>query len=547
MSLVFLRSGRSGFVVLSLFAALAAFPGVSAPAYAQQDSNADISASPTLYSSTYLPLGHWAYDYINTLIARGRLKDLPPLVQPYRRLDIARAIISAEDSGELSDLELQWLELVAHELDHEMSLAVGDREQTVKFSADVGAGLKGLSHTHRDLLRPDGDESVFAVTDLYLYGEAPMVAGVVGGSWDNHYLNDPQFPNGRAVERRQCDPFIDECGYRVEEAYVELQLPYARLFFGRMYRNWGLADRHGLLVSNYAYSYDHVSYRFGGPRIALSGLFAPFNDFTGDTARYFSSHRLDWQIRDNLAVSFGESVVYGGENRRVDFNLTNPVGVWEISGSSRGRERNALGLGEVWWRPIPQLLAYGAFMVDNTSVGDEGKSEGFTQYAAAFSVQLPQVMPALALRGDLRIVSALAYRSRVAFYEYYWIDKLGLAQDLTDAITVSLGATWFARPGLALKPRLQLLWSGEDDLRDAFPEGAFFGRDLLLVGVIERTIRPSLGGRWALSRGDLPWDLRLEVDWDLGVNFVKNEGNQVSDWDAKGVGRVVLRARRLFQ
>ncbi|NIN11943.1 MAG: hypothetical protein GTO61_11180, partial [Gemmatimonadales bacterium] len=47
----------------------------------------------------------------------------------------------------------------------------------------------------------------------------------------------------------------------------------------------------------------------------------------------------------------------------------NPVGVWEISGSGEGQERNAMGLLEVWWRIYDDLVTYGAFMVDNTAVG----------------------------------------------------------------------------------------------------------------------------------------------------------------------------------
>lgn len=485
--------------------------------------------------SSYLPLGHWAYDYIDMLVARGRIDGLAPLVRPYRRIDIARAIRAAEDEGQLSVEELEWVAALEPELRREMELLAGDRPEGVAFWGELGAGLKALTHTHRDPLRPAGDESLFPTLLLGLYGDAPGGAAALRVRWDNHLLNDPQFPGGRAIEFRECDPLIDECAYRPEEAYVEIQMPYVRLFFGRVYRNWGLPGTFGMLVSPYAYSYDHIAYRFGTERVALSGLYAPFDDFGGDTARHFSSHRFDWRILDNLAISVGESAVYGGPNRRIDFRLTNPILPWEIAGSREGTERNSMGTAEVWWRIYDDLVTYGAFLVDNTAVGDDERTEGFNQYAAAVGVQLPTLAPRFALRADLSLVSALAYRSRVARYEYYAVDGIGLAHDRTDAAVVSLRGDWFPRAGLILVPRLDLMWKGEDDITDDWPDEAFTGRDLLLVGTIERTVRASLGGRYHVRGG--------ELRWDLGLNLVKNRGHSERGWRAIGVGRVELDLR----
>ncbi len=507
------------------------------------------SADPGDYGSVYLRLGHWIYDYVDLLVARGALDELSPFVQPYRRIDVAAAVLAAESNARLSPQERGWLDAIKSELYREVELLERGRPQGIDFGAEAGVGFEGLSHTHRDLLRPAGDEKLFATLDLELRGEAPAVAGVLYLRWDNHYLNDPQFPDGRAVERRQCDPIIQECAYRVEEAYVEVQVPYVRLSFGRMYRNWGLPGRDGMLLAPYAYSYDHIGYRFGTERIALTGLFAPFNDFPGDTARYFSSHRFDWRLRENLQISVGESVIWGGPGRRIDFNLVNPVGVWEISGSSEGFERNALGMAELWWRPWRKLVTYGAFMVDNTSVGDEeqGKQSGFNQWAAALGAQLPSLAPNLALRGDLTVVNSLAYRSRVDFWEYYALDGIGLAQDKVDMILVSLQGDWYPRSGLVVSPTLDLMWKGEDDITDEFPEDAFTRPDKLLIGVIEKTIRPAVAGRWFTPRGTLPWQsVVLELEWDLGLNIVKNDDHIVSDWDVEAVGRVQADLRVRF-
>ncbi len=521
-------------------AVLVASSAHAAPQRSRSPQEEDGKRAASSYSSAYLSLGHWAYDYLDLLIARGRITSLAPMVRPYRRIDVAAAVLEAEADRQLSRVEMEWAAAVKQELAEEVELVRGRRLQDIGLGGELAVGAKALSQTHRDPLRPEGDKKLFATIRFDLQGEAPGVAGALRLRWDNHYLNDPQFPDGRAIERRQCDPIIQECGYRVEEGYVELQLPYVRLFFGRMYRNWGLQSIDGLLVSDYAYSYDHVGYRFGSERVALTGLYAPFSDFAGDTARHFSSHRFDWMIADNLAISVSESVVYGGENRRIDFNLTNPVGIWEISGSPEGAERNALGQAEVWWRIFDDLVTYGAFMVDNTSVGDEqsGKSSGFVQYAGAVGVMLPTLASNLALRTDVTVVSSLAYRSRVARWQYYALDNIGLAHDKTDAIVVAVQGDWYLRSRLLLKPRLDLMWKGEADLTDDWPDDAFTDYDRLLVGTVETTVRPSLGGRWG-SR-------YLDARWDLGLNLVKDKGHESRDWEAEFVGSAWVEARVRF-
>ena len=484
--------------------------------------------------SYYLPLDHWAYDYVDLLVARGRLEGLQPLVRPYRRADIAGALLGAEAAQRLADVDSRWIEELKREFGYEIELTGGRQAQDVRFEGRFDAGFKGISQRHRDVLRPEGDEALFAALDLRLRTDAPNMAGAFHIRWDGFYLDDAQFQGRRLIPFRECDPLVAECAYRVEEGYMEVQLPYARLFFGRGYRNWGFPGSHGFLVSNYAYSYDHVAYRFGSSRISLSGLLAPLNDFGGDTARYFSAHRLDWQLRDNLVLSASESVIYGGVNRRLDLNLTNPVGIWEISPSADA-EANTLGLAEVWWRPRTAMVTYFAFLVDNTRVGEAGEAEGFTQWGAQMSVQLPAVAPRLALRGDLSLANSLAYRSRVDRTFYYAFQGLGLGRDKADVILASVQADWYASPRGVLRPRIDVQWKGQDDLRQDWPLDAFTGHDLMLNGLTEQIVRPAVAGRWRISRG--------EVTWDLGLNLVKNQQHLPSGWKVKAVGRVEARVR----
>jgi hypothetical protein len=301
-----------------------------------------------------------------------------------------------------------------------------------------------------------------------------------------------------------------------------------------MYRNWGAAGTEGFLVGDYSYSYDHVGYRFGSSRLALSGLFTLLNDFPGDTARYFSAHRLDWRVRENLVLGFSESVVYAGVRRRIDLNLVNPVGIWEISPSADA-ETNTMGALEVWWRPKRVWVFYGALLIDNTRVGEPNEAEGLTQWGLHVGTQVPQLKAGFSARADFSIVNSLAYRSRVDRSFFYTFQGLGLGRDKSDAIIASIQGDWLSGQLLVLRPRLEIMWRGEDDIRNPWPENAFTGHDLLLVGTVETTVRPSLSGRWISRHG--------EVQWDLGVNWIRNLGNQENGWQAKLAGRVQVSLR----
>jgi len=93
------------------------------------------------YGSAYLPLGHWAYGYVDMLIARGRITSLPPLVRPYRRIDVAAAVLAAEAEGQLSRAEMEWTAVLAEELAEEIELLRGRRSLDVGLGGEFAVGF----------------------------------------------------------------------------------------------------------------------------------------------------------------------------------------------------------------------------------------------------------------------------------------------------------------------------------------------------------------------------------------------------------------------
>ena len=112
-------------------------------------------------SSHYLHLDHWAYRYVDLLIERGQLTQLQPLLRPYRRLDIARAIDAADTDGSLDAVEREWVDLLRNEFTPELERPPRTADSALTYlRGGIAGGAWGLSDRHRDVLRPEGDAAV---------------------------------------------------------------------------------------------------------------------------------------------------------------------------------------------------------------------------------------------------------------------------------------------------------------------------------------------------------------------------------------------------
>ncbi|MCL7970812.1 MAG: hypothetical protein M8866_01815, partial [marine benthic group bacterium] len=280
------------------------------------------------YASPYLPLDRWEYPILEYWVSSGLITSLSPMVKPWRRMDIARAL-EALDEDRLGGGERDWLDRLRQAFAPELSLLASSGRQNVNVNLELAAGAQYASQTHRDMLRPELDGE-FSDAELMedIRIEADGAAGPVAGAFrlrrHGIYLNDAQYPDGRVVPKLE-NPFGGEMSVRVEEGYLEFQSRYARIGFGSMYRNWGLPNQHGFLRSDYAYSQEEVSYRVGSDRIYLIGMFASYGDYGADTTHYVAIHRLEVRPIDNLLVSVSESSVHGGPDQPLDWKLVNPV------------------------------------------------------------------------------------------------------------------------------------------------------------------------------------------------------------------------------
>ena len=508
----------------------------SSPAGEQLESS---KKKKPFYASSNVPVGSWEYPILDYWISAGRVSSLSPFVQPYRRIEVAGALLEL-DEAELGKGEQEWLARLRATYAYELAQLAGEAEYDVHMSVELSGGADLASQTHRDPLRPEL-EGRFSETRLLgdfgarIEGAGGPLVGVFDGHYKGIYLEDPQFPDGRVVPRENY--LFDNMAFRMEEAYVEVQSRYGRLSLGQMYRNWGAPGLDGFLRSDYAYSEPDIGYRLGVDRIYLVGTFASYRDYEADTTHYVAIHRLEVRPIDDLLISISEASVHGGPGQGLDFRLVNPLGIWLAARSDQDPPHNKMGQADIWWRATPGLTVYGSMLVD---AGKRLESK----YAGSFGFELSRLAPGFLLRTNFSFVESLTYtpNNPTVPWEEYSVERIGIGWDKIDLYLVSLEADWFPRAGLWLRPRLDIQIRGEGDFRDDRPPPEELPDwPHILVGDPETTVRPALAGQWRAG-----WRFPLEVKWDVGVNFISDYANQVGDNRTEFVGNigVLLRTPR---
>jgi hypothetical protein len=506
------------------------------PAYTETKPDEPFFASP------YLPLGSWQYPILEYWVAAGLINSLSPIVKPWRRMDVARALADLDES-KLGGGEKAWLGRLRESFVQELDLLAGPGVRNVRVSLQLGGGAELASQTHRDPLRPElegefSDAKLLEDIRVESDGAAGPVAGAFRLRRHGIYRNDAQYPDGRVVPKLD-NVLGGEMSARVEEAYLEFQSRYARVGFGSMYRNWGLPDLGGFLRSAYAYSEEEISYRVGTDRIYLIGMFASYDDYGSDTTHYVAIHRLEIRPIDDLLVSVSESSIHGGPGQKLDWKLINPVSIWQIARTDGDPPYNKLGQLDVWWRTGLGFNLYGSLLADATN--DNGSC---CQMGGTLGFEVPRLAPGLLLRGNFSALQSLAYTPNNPDlpWEQYTVERIGIGWDKADLYLLSLEVEWFPRAGLWLRPKFDLQIRGSFDIRDDRPPGEELPTwPRILVGDAETTIRPALEGRW---RND--WRIPFEVEWDVGVNFIQDYANVPGNNRTEFVGNigVLLRTPR---
>jgi len=477
-------------------------------------------------ASAYVPLDDIAYTYVNALMARGLLRELSSLERPYTERALRVAIDSARTRGPGAVITSYLDALYVTVEKYAVRPGNSDTLAAQSFRARGSADLYVTAQTsgRRELMLADSANNLRPGGAIRLVMAGGPVVGFSRAIIDTRLNVDPEFA-GRKDRKLNA---------RTEDGYVGGQWKYGELSFGRVGRNWGPPTLYGLMLGNYAYTYDHLYGRIGTDRIHWSTVITRLDDSvaTGSPAieRYFSIHRLAVQWK-NLELAASESYVYAGAGRGFEPSLVNPLNVYALSWRGENQEGN-LGLGGEFALRTDRVGTFaGQLLIDDLQI-DRSCNPACKQPS---SYALTLAAEGLPLTGEQRWfasytrVSNLTYNNKNPA-EKYEVFGVGLGRGFSDYDEMKVGLDLAVVPRTPLRVYAAHRRQGEGSYNTPFPVPADYGSTPgMFSGVVMGVTRLGLSGasRWQ----------DFELSGDVGVNHNTNSAH------VDGVSRTAFEGR----
>jgi hypothetical protein len=478
-------------------------------------------------ASVYVPLDDIAYTYVNALMARGLFHELSTLERPFTERALRTAVDSAR-TREPGTVVSSYLDALYKAVE-KYAVRPGDSDtlaaQTFRargtgdaYAVEQTSGRKELMLSDRQRkLRPGG------AMRLVMAG-GPFV-GFTRVLIDSRLNVDPEFAGRK--DRKLAG--------RTEDGYVGGQWKYGELTFGRVGRNWGPPTLDGLMLGDYAYTYDHLYGLIGSDKVHFSTVIARLDDLVPATGpnvqRYFSIHRLAFSL-GNWDFAGSESYLYAGVGRGFEPTLANPFNIYGLTWRNENRDGN-LGLGGEFAVHTERFgnLA-GQLFIDDLQI--DRSCNPFCKQPSSYAATL--AAEGLPLGGDQRWfasytrVSNLAYRNKNPneTYESYGV---GLARGFSDYDEVKAGLDLALVPSTPLRLYVAHRRQGEGDYHTPFPLPADYATTPgIFSGVVMGVTRLAVSGatRWR----------DFEVGGDVGVNHSTNDQHVIGASHTAFEGRV---------
>ncbi len=326
-----------------------------------------------------LPLGHWAYGFIERMEARGLVSGFHAGTRPYSRdrataiaIEIDRA--AAADPGLLSPTEEAYLERMKGELADELS-GTGVRIDASKREPHLASWQWSDSRLHLDALAGGGawlrsDGAAEAERRVYqpYYGAAARgrIGGVAFYS-DNRIF--AEWGSGTYVQNydaslgypRNAEADSSRATWDKSESYFTFGIRGIGFEYGRDNTAWGPCPDGGLMFSGLAPAMDMLRLTTDAGPVFLAWF---HGQVRGKLDRkWVSGHRVEFSPFRGAAFGIHDAVVYA--NRGLEPAYLNPVMPFVFSQHSLGdRDNVVFGLDAACTR-IRNLKLYGEMLVDD--------------------------------------------------------------------------------------------------------------------------------------------------------------------------------------
>lgn len=362
------------------------------------------SAGTHAEPSPELPLGHWAYDFLDRLETRQVVRGLRNGTKPFTRLEVARILLECRRSRgyeNLFEVDRQRFEELEAELSYELSrLDQGrqDRGRRHLYAARVWDSALFCNPILSYRWTKEGSANIARWDErrrsngLLVYGYATREAAFSAHIRDNRVwgstldeLAAHESPE-RGIPLYRLGPTgkasID---YYEPDSHLAFSLPFADAVLGIGANVWGPGYTGTLGLSDNAPSYPEVKLSetyFRGVRLTWihasldSGVLDSLRTYHGQEdgqrkvyrPKYLAAHRLEVTLIPGLDLGVYESIVYGDSNEGLALMYWLPLTFLVGSeGLLRDTGNKQFGL-DVDANLIPRLKLYGGLHVDDIAL-----------------------------------------------------------------------------------------------------------------------------------------------------------------------------------
>ncbi len=477
-------------------------------------------------ASPYLALDDSRLALIEHLITRGEIADPSPMIRPFRRVDILRALEAADSAPESRNGR------VIHQLRIDLEPPSG--KNTWELEGRLGG--QAYSHPRRDLLHPAGTDGVRPFIEASAHAIIGPLALVTHAVGEPRLLDDPDWPGRHDAE------FIG----RSVDAYLSAQFGWGTVFYGQMDRNWGPVGLPGLGLSNYSYGRDAIAFDAGTRWLRLHALAGDLKDQQtpeGELAhRYFFAHRLGVRLSDRVQVAIWETSVLAGPDRNFDGRFRNPVSLLLLANQyGRGDSGANVLVGlDLHWRALRKAGFQLQLAIDDIQYQNRSGPGRYPDRWALTAAGFGPLGRRFGWRALYTRATSLAFRT-VNPLENFTDAGVGLGRNFADLdqlsafVSTPLGRHWL------LTPELTLLRQGEGRLDAPFPQTDLEAGQipLIFIGVVEKTFRAAVG----LEGRQGPVDLQATAGFHHVVDAEHVEGRTVNRFEGRLQATVGLRGK----
>lgn len=163
-------------------------------------------------------------------------------------------------------------------------------------------------------------------------------------------------------------------GY-TNQAVVKLRFSvdqfHNQLILGRDYFDFGLGKNSTLFLSNQSRRFDQIQWCYEYKNIS-GGIIGIQLENIGNIKRYLTAHIFKLKLPNKMELLWGESILYTGVNRSVEWQYFNPVLLWtpEMVNSTTGDANGMLYAG-LAIQMIPTYEFWGEILVDDYQINHE--------------------------------------------------------------------------------------------------------------------------------------------------------------------------------